>query len=91
MLEKVKNAMRIDGNEHDDELQDLISTAKALCKEVGILESKLVPTDDIARMAFIQYCKAKFGTDPKDSEKFMFSFNELRNFMSLTQTYTVEG
>ena len=90
MLEKVKQALRIDGNDHDDELQGLILTALAMLREVGILESKLVETDDIVRMAVIQYCKATFGTDPTNSEKFMFLFEEMKKFMSLTQVYTVD-
>lgn len=89
MLEKVKGALRIDGTDHDDELNGLILTAKALLREVGIVESKLVETDDIARMAIIQYCKATFGTDPKDSDKYMLIFEEMKKFMSLTQSYTV--
>lgn len=91
MLGKVKGALRIDGTDHDEELEGSILTAKALLREVGILESRLVPTDDIARMAIIQYCKATFGTDPKDSDKFMFLFEEMKRFMALTQSYTVEG
>jgi len=53
MLQKIKDSMRIDGDEHNEELQDLIDTAKALLKEVGVIESKIVDTDPLIRKACI--------------------------------------
>lgn len=90
LLEKVKNSMRIDGVDHDDELQDLIDTAKHLLKEVGVVESKLVDTDPLIRKAIITYCKAQFGTDTKDNERFSWSFEEMKKLLSLLQSYTME-
>ncbi|WP_369899749.1 head-tail connector protein [Bacillus manliponensis] len=90
LLEKVKNAMRIDGVDHDDELQDLIDTAKHLLKEAGVVESKNVDTDPLIRKAVITYCKAQFGTDTKDSERFSWSFEEMKKHLSLLQSYTME-
>lgn len=88
MLDKVKNALRIDGADHDDELMGLIATATALLREVGVNNSRLVVTDNLVRLAVIQYCKAMFGTDPKDSEKYMNVFEEMKQFMSLNSNYT---
>lgn len=88
MLDKVKNALRIDGADHDDELTGLIATATALLREVGVNSSRLVVEDDLARLAVIQYCKGMFGTDPKDSEKYMNVFDEMKQFMSLNLAYT---
>lgn len=90
LLERVKNALRVDGNEHDEELQDSIDTAKALLKEAGVLESKLIETDPLIRKAIITYCKSTFGTDSKESERFAWSFEEMKKLLSLLQSYTSE-
>lgn len=91
LLEKVKFAMRIDGNEHDDELSDSISTAKALLKEAGVVAEKIVDDDPLIRKAIITYCKSDFGTDAKDGEKFAWSFEEQKKLLSLLQNYTSAG
>lgn len=88
MLDKVKNALRIDGADHDDELMGLIATATAFLREVGVSDAKLVVEDDLVRLAVIQYCKGMFGTDPKDSQKYMNVFEEMKQFMSLNGSYT---
>ena len=90
LLERVKNAMRIDGADHDDELEGLIETAKALLKEAGVLESKIIDTDPLIRKALITYCKASFGNDSQNSEKFAWSFEEMKKLLSLLQSYTTE-
>lgn len=90
MLNKVKEALRIDGNDHDNELTDLIETAEQLLREVGVLESKIVETDPLVRKAIITYCKSTFGTDPKDFDKFSNSFNSMRVLLGLLTSYTVE-
>ena len=90
LLGKVKNSLRIDGNDHDDELQGLIDTAKALLKEAGVLESKLIDTDPLIQKAVITYCKSEFGTDSKDMERFSWSFEEMKKLLSLLSSYTVE-
>lgn len=91
LLERVKGAMRIDGEDHDIELSDLIDTAKKLLNEAGVLESKLTDTDPLIRQAVITYCKGHFGIDAKDGEKFAWSFEEMKKHLSLLQSYTSEG
>lgn len=88
LLISVKNAMRIDGIYHDDELIDLIETAKLLLKEAGVLEVKLLDTDPLIRKAVITYCKANFGIDASDGEKFAWSFEEMKKLLSLLSSYT---
>lgn len=88
LLTSVKNAMRIDGSYHDEELIDLIETAKLLLKEVGVLEGKLIDTDPLIRKAVITYCKANFGIDASEGEKFARSFEEMKKLLSLLSSYT---
>lgn len=86
LLEKVKYAMRIDEEEHDMELQDLIETSKALLKEAGIDEEKLIDTDPLIRKACILYCKAHFGYDD-NRERFAKSFDNMLIHISLLTSY----
>lgn len=88
LLTSVKNAMRIDGIYHDEELTDLIETAKLLLKEAGVLEVRLVDTDPLIRKAVITYCKANFGIDANNGEKFAWSFEEMKKLLSLLSSYT---
>lgn len=88
LLTSVKNAMRIDGSYHDEELADLIETAKLLLKEVGVLEVRLVDTDPLIRKAVITYCKANFGVNANEGEKFAWSFEEMKKLLALLSSYT---
>lgn len=88
LLTSVKNAMRIDGIYHDEELTDLIETAKLLLKEAGVLEVKLLDDDPLIRKAVITYCKANFGVDAEHGEKFAWSFEEMKKLISLLSSYT---
>lgn len=88
LLTDVKEALRIDGTEHDNELEGLIDTAKALLLEVGVQPQKLLDTDPLIRKAVITYCKAEFGTDSKTSERYSWSFDEMKKLLSLLRSYT---
>lgn len=91
LLEKVKNATRIDGTDHDDELNDLIETAKTLIEEAGVVKSKIVDTDPLIRSAIVTYCRANYSIDAKDSERFSWSFEEQKKHLALLQTYISGG
>ncbi|WP_342510575.1 head-tail connector protein [Sporosarcina sp. FSL K6-1522] len=88
LLNSVKNAMRIDGTYHDEELTELIDTAKLLLKEVGVLEVKIIDEDPLIRKAVITYCKANFGIDASGGEKFAGAFEEMKKLLSLLSSYT---
>lgn len=88
LLQSVKNAMRIDEEYHNEELTDLIETAKLLLREAGVLEVRLTDTDPLIRKAVITYCKANFGIDATEGEKFAWSFEEMKKLLSLLSSYT---
>lgn len=88
LLKSVKDAMRIDGLFHDDELTDLIETAKLLLSEAGVLEIRIVDTDPLIRKAVITYCKANFGIDSKEGDRFAIAFEEMKKLLSLLSSYT---
>ncbi|QSB10448.1 phage gp6-like head-tail connector protein [Lysinibacillus fusiformis] len=86
LLEKVKFAMRLDEDEHDDELNDLIAAAKREIIEVGASSEKVVDEDDLIRRACILYCKAHFGYDD-NKERFASAFEKMLIKLSLLSSF----
>ena len=88
MLEKVKLALRIKSNSLDLEIQDLIESAKADLNISGV--KNLDEEDPLIIQAVKTYCKANFGYDNKDSEKYQKSYDLLKQSLSLCGDYNVE-
>ena len=85
MLSKVKQALRILNTAFDTEIQDLIDSAKADLALGGI--KKLDEADANIQRAIILYCKAEFGLENKDSDKYMKSYMYLKSRLSLSKEY----
>ncbi|MCA0754910.1 head-tail connector protein [Paenibacillus sp. N4] len=93
MLDSVKHALRISlSNTHfDDEVEDLIAAARHDLQLSGVLASKVGDdSDPLIKRAITVYCKANFGLDNKDAEKFQASYESLKAHLSLSHEYTVE-
>jgi uncharacterized phage protein (predicted DNA packaging) len=89
MLEDVKSALRVDGDDLDTEIQDLIDAAKADLQLSGVHKDKVVDTDPLIKRAIIVYCKANFGyEDPKLTERFQQSYISLKHHLTLSAEYT---
>lgn len=88
MLEKVKLALRIKSNMLDVEINDLIESCKI---DLSISGVKVInETDPLIQRAIIIYCKANFGLDNKDSEKYQKSYDLLKQSLGLCGDYNVE-
>lgn len=89
MLNDVKNALRVSGDDSNTEVQDLIDAAKADLQLSGVHKDKVVDTDPLIKRAVIIYCKAHFGyEDPKYAERFAESYTSLKQHLTLSQEYT---
>lgn len=89
MLNDVKSALRVDGDDLDVEIQDLIDAAKADLQLSGVHHEKIVDTDPLIKRAIIVYCKAHFGyEDPKLTERFQQSYISLKHHLTLSAEYT---
>lgn len=88
MLERVKLALRIKSDKLDDEIADLIEACKVDLSLSGV--RKIEDTDPLIQQAIKLYCKANFGFDNKDSEKYQKSYNMLKISLSLCGDYNVE-
>lgn len=87
MIEKVKLALRIRSNSLDLDIQDLIESAKADLSISGV--KNLNEDDPLIIQAIKTYCKANFGLDNKDSEKYQRAYDLLKQSLSLCGDYNV--
>lgn len=89
MLQDVKDALRVSGNDLDIEIQDLIESAKADLILSGVNKDKIVNTDPLIKRAIIVYCKANFGYDDVNmAERFEQSYISLKHHLTLSTEYT---
>lgn len=87
MLEKVKLSLRIKSNAFNTEISEMIEAAKLDLSISGI--KKIDEDDPLIQQAIKTYCKANFGLDNKDSEKYQKSYNMLKEHLSLCGDYNV--
>ena len=82
MLEDVKLAMRITNEEFDTEISDLISAAKEDLKTSGVAD--MYTNKPLVKQAVILYCKAMFGYDNNDSDKFMQAYEHIKKKIAIS-------
>ena len=85
MLEKVRLALRIRNVRFDEELIDLIEEAKTDLSISGIVN--IQEEDPLIQRAVKTYCKAHFGIDNKDSEKYQIAYDMLKQHLALCNDY----
>lgn len=87
MLDKVKDALRVSGDDLNEEIQDLIDAAKADLALSGVNKDKIIEDDPLIKRAIILYCKAHFGYDDM-GERFTESYESLKRHLALSAEYT---
>lgn len=85
MLEVVKKSLRISSSAFDEEVTELIESAKLDLKIAGITVSD--SPDALIRRAITIYCKAHFGYDNPDADRFRDSYVMLKQHLSLAGDY----
>lgn len=90
ILNDVKVALRIAATttDFDTEIQDLIGAAIADLKLAGVVADKAVDTDPLIKRAIVTYCKAYFGYDNPDADRFIESYLLLKKHLVLSVDYT---
>ena len=90
LIDDVKLALRISGSAFDFEIQGLIDAAKADLQLSGVHPDKAKDEGDpLIRRAIVVYCKAHFGYDNPEAERFQQSYDMLKAHLTLSQEYTV--
>ncbi|RAT10884.1 DNA-packaging protein [Bacillus cereus] len=88
MLDVVKKAVRISHSALDDELEELIEASRYDLKLSGVSYLKANDeTDPLIKRAIITYVKANFISDAKEAERFLASYNMLKNHLTLAGDY----
>ena len=88
LLEDVRDALRVSGTSLDTEIQDLIEAAKADLQLSGVHPSKIIDTDPLIKRAVVVYCKAHFGWDNPEADRFAKSYDMLKQHLTLSTEYT---
>lgn len=91
LLDDVKLALRISNTAFDGELGDLIESAEADLGLSGVLDTNITDTDPLIKRAIITYCKANFGIENSNAEKYQKSYEAIRNHLSLSGDYNGIG
>ena len=90
MLDKVKLVLRIKHNAFDEEIQDLIDSARqdlilsGVSSDLAEAESDI---DPLIERAITVYCKAHFGYDNPDADRFNHSYQMLKQHLTLAGDY----
>lgn len=88
MFEDVKLALRISNSAFDQEIVDLIESAR-----MDLIISGVSPlmansdTDPLIKRAIIIYCKSSFGYENADAERLNKSYMMLKQHLSLAGDY----
>lgn len=85
ILQKVKMTLRIKNKAFDEDINDLIDEAKSDLKTSGV--STIDMSDKLIQKAIKTYCKANFGLENKDSEKYEKSYESIKIKLSLCKEY----
>lgn len=88
LLDSVRQSLRINHSEYDEEITDLIAAVKADLLLSGILAERVDNVQDsLIKRAIITYVKSQFGLDNKDMEKYQESYNILKIHLMLSSEY----
>lgn len=85
LIDDVKTALRVTTADFDSEITDLINAAKADLHQAGLYVVE--ETDALIKRAIILYCKANFGYDNPEADRFKESYEMLKNHLSLSSDY----
>jgi hypothetical protein len=94
LLTEVRGILRItvDDTVINTEITNLIKACQKDLIKNGITSNKANDTkDSLIKMAIFCYCKAEFGLDNKNYDKFRSSYETLRNELALTDAYINES
>lgn len=93
LIDDVKVALRISNTAYDLEIKDLIDAGKSDLRLAGVFfvdeteKDTLVLLNPLIKRAIIIYCKANFGYENLDADRFQDSYVMLKQHLSLSGDY----
>ena len=88
MLEKIKKSLRITTDSLDEEVEDLIEAAKLDLNISGV--EKIEDDDKLIIRAVTLYCKAQFGYDNPEADRFQQTYDSLKTHLSMSSDYKAD-
>ena len=85
LIDDIKIYLRITGTAFNTELTDLIAAAQADLSNAGIVVTDT--TNALLKRAIGLYCKAHFGYDNPDADRFMQSYDMVKRQLMLSLSY----
>jgi hypothetical protein len=86
LVEDIKLAVRVASSAYDAELEGHIAASKARLRRGGVSATVVNAEEDPLLIAAITvYCKAMFGLDNPDSEKYMAAFDSMMVVLALSE------
>lgn len=88
MLSEVKSALRVDSNDHDNEILGLINAAVAdlILSGVDTIKAELM-ADPLVKIAVILYCRVHFDYDDKAADRLLQSYTMLKSHLTMAAGY----
>lgn len=90
MLNNVKLALRINNDAYDSEITGLINSCKRELELSGIASSNILMADDLIMTTIVLYCKAYFGLDNDEAERYLNAYNSYKTFLLTNNYYLTE-
>lgn len=90
LLDDVKQALRVSSATLNQEITDLIEAAKEDLQISNVDAETLTDADPLIKRAIITYCKAHFGYNNPDADRFMVAYESLKSHLSLSADHVVE-
>lgn len=87
ILEDIKRELRVKNTAFDSEIQSLIDASLLDLQIPQIARNKITESDPLIKRAIILYCKANFGLENPDSEKYQKAYDSLVQKLSLSLMY----
>lgn len=85
LLDFIKMHLRISSTDFDEEVDGLINAAISDLSLSGV--GNLDEDDPLIKRAIATYCKAHFGYDNPDAERFQQAYDMLKTHLSLSSDY----
>jgi hypothetical protein len=87
LIDDVRLNLRITSSAYNTEIEDLILSAKLDLGLSGVTDEAIDTTDALVKRAIILYCKANFGYNNADADRFQQSYDMLKAHLTLSADY----
>lgn len=89
LVDDIKTQLRVTTDDFNSEISGLIEAAKTDMKTAGVANPD--ESDPLVKQCVILYCKANFGYDNPEAERFMSVYEDIKNKLTMLSEYNSAG